>query len=128
MSDLVVRTDLVPGILSACALAGVPTPVTAPQATGSFLKALPNVTITWTPDLSPTDLATVQSIVKLAVGATLLSTDDRTAIEPFLVTGRTLLGMNQSTFTGQTQAQINRQVFDNLSGLWRVIFRLLRDS
>lgn len=80
MTTRVVRGDLVNGVIAACALAGVPIPTDSESATGSMVRA--NVTIGWNPDLSAQNQATVDSIIKLAVGSTLLSPAERTALEP----------------------------------------------
>lgn len=48
-------------------------------------------------------------------------------LEPFLTTGRGFLGMSQSEFIALGQNQRDRMLFDNVTALWRVVFRLLRD-
>lgn len=126
MTQITVRGDLVQGVLAACALAGIRPPSRASWTTGTLVPQ--TSVVEWLPDLSTNDLATVNTIVKLAVGASLLTPAERTALEPRLASGRTWLALNQSTFRGLTENAMRDQVLDSVSALWRVIFMLLRDS
>jgi hypothetical protein len=72
MTQLTVRPDLTASIIAACGVAGLPTPTRT-----STLAGL----IEWTPDLSAADLATLASLQKLAIGATLLTKAERDFLE-----------------------------------------------
>ena len=84
---------------------------------------------TWTPDLTAAQLTAFTDLVAtFRTRDVNLTPEEYAAIKPFLATGRLFVQQSQSQYTGLTQAQINRMNFDNITALWRVIFRLLRDS
>lgn len=115
MTAVVVRGDLVQGVLAACALASVSPPMGSVLASGSAVQA--TATLTWTPDLSPADLATVQSIVKLAVGSTLLTKAERDNLEPDFTTLRAYANAASPT-NAQTIAAV-KSVIDVLRAFVR---------
>lgn len=96
------------------------------QSFGSSTVTGP-VDIVWTPDFSPEEQATVDTLMKLAVGSTLLSTADRAALEPRLVALRTFRQQSQSEFMAKTATQRDRESFDAATDLAAIVLRLLRD-
>ena len=83
MTTVNVSGNVGQNILRACEVAGLPGPTAFSSGFGTQ-----NCVLTWTPDLSAQDQATLQSIVKLATGATLITPAERTALEPDFVTLR----------------------------------------
>lgn len=122
MTTISVQGDLGPSITRACVLAGVANPTSVTGGLGNQPSVL-----TWTPDLSPADQATVNAIVKLAVGATLITKAERDTLEPFLTTGRAFQQQSQSEFIALAQNARDRMLFDNVTALWRVVRMFLRD-
>ena len=121
MTQLVVRGDLASGIQEACVLLGIMSPTIV---SGSFTAA---ATLQWTPDLSPADLVTVQSIVKLSIGSTLVTPAERVSIEGDIANGRQFLNSTKAQYLALTQAQRDGIEFDNLTSIWRVLRVFLRD-
>lgn len=80
MTQLTVRGDLVNAVIAACTLSGIRAPDNPLTATGNFVLA--SYTFTWTPDLSTQDQSTLASLVKLAIGSTLLTKAERDFLEP----------------------------------------------
>lgn len=90
---------------------------------------LPTRACSWTPDLTAAEqtiLSRIQALSRAAVPG--ISPAEWEQLEPFFATGRLFVQQSQAQYTALTQAQINRMNFDNITALWRVIFRLLRDS
>ena len=85
-------------------------------------------TCEWTPDLSAAEQSVLAFIQSAAKAAVTITPAERQALEPFLATGRLFVGQSQSQFMALTAAERDRMLFDNVTGIWRVLFRLLRDS
>ncbi len=76
MTQVTLPNRIALALLDAAADAGIVAPVSvSPDAT--FRQS----TITWTPDLSPTDITTLQTLRSLVVGASLLTVAERNGIQ-----------------------------------------------
>ena len=86
-------------------------------------------TYVFTPDLTAAQAATFADCVAFRRSglSTTLTLVEYQALAPFLATGRAFVQQSQSQYMALTQAQRDRMNFDNITALWRVIFRLLRD-
>ena len=80
MTTITVSADIGQNILRACEISGIPSPTAFGSGFGNA-----NCVISWTPDLSPADQATLQSVLKLVTGVTLITPAERTALEPDFV-------------------------------------------
>jgi hypothetical protein len=90
------------------------------------------ISFDYTPDLTAEQVTAITAAVANVVGVTrarnvTLTYDEYVALAAFLATGRTFVAQSQAQFMALTQAQRDRMLFDNVTALWRVIFRLLRD-
>ncbi len=116
MTDVVVRGDLVGGVIAGCTAAGVRPPTSSEVATGTMVRA--TSTITWTPDLTTQELATVNSVVKLALGSTLITKAERDAIDSDIVTLRAFF---------QNATPTNAQSVAAIKSIINVLRVMLRD-
>lgn len=110
-------------IAEALRAGGLPLPAVVNTGT----EAAPSFVLMFAEDLTAQQLAQANTILKLATGATLLTEADYASLAPRLDTGRLFLTQSQADFIAKAQNVRDRELFDNVSALWRVIFRLLRD-
>ena len=113
MTTLTIRADLGASIARACTVAGV----RAPTSYEGGLGTLPCV-LTWVPDLTPSEQATVDSIVQLSIGSVLVTPAERTAIDPDIVLLRAYF-LNASPTNAQSVAAIKSII--------RMLRAILRD-
>lgn len=118
MTTVTVRPDLANGLAVACELAGIPV-TNRFGPTGGELNFIP--------DLTPEQQATVNTLAKLAVGATLVTKAERDSIESQLATIRIFQQMSQSDFIALAQNARDRQLFDNVTAIIRILRVFLRD-
>jgi hypothetical protein len=109
---------LVNPIVVACHAAGKPPAAVAYDGA--------NLTLTFSPDLVAAEVVTVTAVVRAAVS--ILTRVERDAIETFLATERTFVGLAQADFIALTQAQRDRMLFDVVTALIRVQRAMLRDG
>jgi hypothetical protein len=84
------------------------------------------VTLTFTPDLTASDISTLTAVVRAALSV--LTRAERDMIEPFLATQRTFVGLAQADFIALTQNQRDRTLFDVVTALARTQRAMLRDG
>ena len=121
MTQIVTTTERARAIFLASTVVGLPSPffgLEGPPGT---------MTITYQPDLTAQQQADLDRLQKIANGAALMSPAEYAALEPRFGTGRAFLQVNQATFRGLTENAMRDMVLDNVSAIWRVLFRLLRD-
>jgi hypothetical protein len=85
------------------------------------------ITLTYEPDLTPEEQATFDTVSRLAVGASLLTPEERTLLEPRVLGLRTFRGQSQSEFMAKTANARDRELFDAVNDLAAIVLRLLRD-
>lgn len=86
-------------------------------------------TLVFAPPLTAQEQSTFDTLRRLATAPTIVLTPaDLTALEPRLATGRLFLQQSQADFIAKGQNVRDRELFDNVSALWRVIFRLTREQ
>lgn len=88
----------------------------------------PAVTYVFTPDLTAGEAATFADLVAtFRTRDVNLTPEEYAALKPFLATGRLFVGLSQSDFIALGQNARDRMLHENVTAIWRVIFRLLRD-
>lgn len=87
-----------------------------------------SVVYTFTPDLTAGEATTFADLLAtMRTHDVDLTPEEYAALKPFLATGRAFLGLSQADFIALGQNARDRMLHENVSALWRVIFRLLRD-
>ncbi len=118
---------------TASLLEAVAAATAAVRAPDGVTPAASAVTFTYTPDLTAAQATALGTAVADVMAVTRardvsLTVAEYQALKPFLDTGRLFVGQSQSQYMALTQAQRDRMNFDNITAIWRVLFRLLRDS
>lgn len=85
------------------------------------------VVITFTPPLSSAEQTSYADILAMAKAGITLSLTEYQGIKSFLATMRTFQQMSQSDFIALGQNARDRQLFDTVSAVIRVVRTLLRD-
>ena len=87
-----------------------------------------NATATFNPPLSAAEQVTFADLQALARSQAAMTPTDYNAIRAQMQVLRDLRQMTRATFTAQTQAVINRQVYDALVACCEVFLKLTRDT
>lgn len=125
MTTRQVSRELADSVARGCRAAGL-----RPPSSSGALPSDAVATFVWEPDLTAAEQATVDTILRLAVGATLITPAEHAALNvpngP-LPTLRAFQQMSQSDFIALAQNARDRALFDNVTALIRVIRALMRD-
>ena len=117
MTTIAVPSGSVASLIAACSAAGLPVPQSVQPTNGGVADPV-SATLTYEPDLTAEQQATFDAIRRLAVGATLITPAERTALESDLAGLRTYQGIASPTLA-QTVSAVRAQS--------RVLRALLRD-
>jgi hypothetical protein len=95
----------------------------------SSIEGVPKapLTLTWEPDLTPEEQASVDTVVRLSLSGTLLSPADYAALAPRLAALRTFRQQSQSEFMAKTANARDRELFDAMNDVSAILLRMLRD-
>lgn len=83
--------------------------------------------ITWDPDLTPAEQATLDVLLKLAVGATLITPAEADAIRDDIVVIRDLRQLGRNAFMALTAADRDRALYDAQSATTTILLAILRE-
>jgi hypothetical protein len=86
-----------------------------------------SITLTYEPDLSPEEQATFDLVSRLAVGAALITPEERTRIQPDIQSLRDLRQLGRNAFMALTAAERDRLLYDAQTATTIVLLALLRD-
>lgn len=106
MTTLTVRGDLAQSIIVGCIAAGLRIPSFDVIGSGSLTPA--TATATWTPDLTPAEQATLDTVRSLAVGSVLITPAERQVIDSDIQLLVTFQGLASPTLA-QTVAAVKSQ-------------------
>lgn len=115
--DLPVPT-IAQSFLSALVEAGIRTPITI---------GTPVRSVSWTPDLTVEEQATVDTLLKLVVGATLITPAEAVAIRDDIVVIRDLRQLGRNAFMALTAADRDRALYDAQAATTTILLAILRE-